>query len=955
MIPMMVQQRLKPEKLIYSDSIKHLLVRSCFEKRYKTEKENIKEKDKVPRFNPDVNYACILLETNNHVHMIAGRSGMADSERIVLAEAVNWAIAIAKIEKWRVGEIDPIYLKNLKPKKHYEDWDNTLFIKARPLLALFNIEIFSERHPCDRQGQNCYKLLQETLYLSGGRHKVYYAVDYIQGNSFELSVELDKVEERYLNIKRVEALEELQRDTNKETYQEKFFDAFYKQSSNLLRYIRSFEEALENAGTPEQEYKIRKNVHSKLKKLSFILINFRELSDSGVFTKDEKMSAEIEGVIGYLDKFMPCYVEEKRYIPRKDINHVFAFINDYFNPNTRKRKLLESDDSFDQEKRNQKTFPETPKSTLDSSLFNSSGNLDVNINYQYEDNDIQAILFARLQQLRIQNPKLFIKPIEIRAAIDNIFGLQLEGQLRQGARYQGAYICLIPCNLGNAHWVGILLEFGEKGEVRRAEYIDSSATVPIIPETFKEQLKRVYPEAYFQTRTLSQQHDSTSCGAYTIENLLISALNISSPEESSAIRSLHLESLRQYNPDFYSAFNKRQRNNRPTTADLQEQIGHLERLKGVWLSKPELNRILAIKQLLSCLPEEAKTELLQAFKPNLDPADIDDHGLHLNIIRIALQKSLRFESKALAELMELLFENWSPAKLLELDKLNFRVSYNEILAITESHLLPEKMSNLQRALAEQINEDTKFALKLQAELWSCDASDIGPSASIHLDNDNSSKQQSVSMLTQFRSKSDADDAKKTEKPESKKYQKQFENEGMPEVGHTSFASSSFESKTDNELEENDFVNETPPEMQPQREISTAPSEKSNIEAMEEIIIPETPPDAEFSNLVPVTEPSLSQQQSTSSTELTQKRIDLTDICDQYKPLCKAINNCNVMEVKGAVKNLGFTNAKDIKIYHNKNDTLGVILAASNISNKIADAIREAMEENKSGKGLSMRT
>ena len=46
MIPMMVQQRLKPEKLIYSDSIKHLLVRTCFEKRYKTEKENIKEKDK---------------------------------------------------------------------------------------------------------------------------------------------------------------------------------------------------------------------------------------------------------------------------------------------------------------------------------------------------------------------------------------------------------------------------------------------------------------------------------------------------------------------------------------------------------------------------------------------------------------------------------------------------------------------------------------------------------------------------------------------------------------------------------------------------------------------------------------------------------------------------------------------------------------------------------------------
>jgi hypothetical protein len=238
-------------------------------------------------------------------------------------------------------------------------------------------------------------------------------------------------------------------------------------------------------------------------------------------------------------------------------------------------------------------------------------------------------------------------------------------------------------------------------------------------------LQAVYPGARFEVRVLLQQNDNTSCGVYTIENLLTAALGISSLEESSAIRCLHLEALRQYNPDFYSIFNERQRNNRPTTAGLQEQLGYLDRLKGIWFSKPELNRILVIKQCLSRLPEEIQTPLLQAFKSK--PAD-DEHGLHLGNIRIALQKALKLEIKGLEELMELLFENWQSEDFLTLDKLKFRLSYNEILAITESHLLPDQISDLQQTLAEQIKQDEEFARALQAKLWNC------PEVSFHLPN-----------------------------------------------------------------------------------------------------------------------------------------------------------------------------------------------------------------------------
>ncbi len=341
----------------------------------------------------------------------------------------------------------------------------------------------------------------------------------------------------------------------------------------------------------------------------------------------------------------------------------------------------------------------------------------INKTYQYEDNDIQAILAARLQQLRTQNAGLFINPIAILAAVDNIAVLELESRLRQEAKCnKGARTLLIPCNLGEAHWTGILLVFSTEGQILRAEYIDSLTTDTAVPETFQVQLWKVYPTACFRTRSLLHQDDYTSCGAYTIENLLTMALGIPSFETTAeAIRSLHLATLRQYSPTFYSAFNERQRNNRPTTASLHEQLGYLDRLKGIWFSKPELNRILAIKCCLYHLPGELQMILLGAFQYN--PAYKDNHALHLDTIRKVLEEASQFESKILGELMQLLFGNWVPGDSLILDNIKFRVSYNEILAITQCELAIDQMSTLQQNLAEQIKQDEEFARNLQAELW----------------------------------------------------------------------------------------------------------------------------------------------------------------------------------------------------------------------------------------------
>ena len=95
------------------------------------------------------------------------------------------------------------------------------------------------------------------------------------------------------------------------------------------------------------------------------------------------------------------------------------------------------------------------------------------------------------------------------------------------------------------------------------------------------------------THPILKQNDGTSCGAYTVENLLLAAnFPMASVSNAEEIRHLHLECLQIHNHSFYQLFELRQRENRPTTVSLHEQLGYLAKLKNVWFSKQEISRIL---------------------------------------------------------------------------------------------------------------------------------------------------------------------------------------------------------------------------------------------------------------------------------------------------------------------------------------------------------------------------
>ncbi|MHB9148199.1 MAG: hypothetical protein ACYC2U_07470 [Candidatus Amoebophilus sp.] len=105
--------------------------------------------------------------------------------------------------------------------------------------------------------------------------------------------------------------------------------------------------------------------------------------------------------------------------------------------------------------------------------------VDINNEYQYEDIDIQAILGARVENITESSFEYQEKSVHILAAVDNIIPGQLQHRLeeerleeeRQSNR--GGRVLLIPCNLGNSHWVGILIEIDAAQQVVRAAYIDS--------------------------------------------------------------------------------------------------------------------------------------------------------------------------------------------------------------------------------------------------------------------------------------------------------------------------------------------------------------------------------------------------------------------------------------------------------------------------------------------------
>lgn len=294
-------------------------------------------------------------------------------------------------------------------------------------------------------------------------------------------------------------------------------------------------------------------------------------------------------------------------------------------------------------------------------LIETVNNIDykVNCDYEYEDQDITAILNARLRQY---NNSVNNTPVYSTAAVDTISYNQLVQRLQQekDSHPNGKRIVLIPCNIGNYHWVGLLLEFNDNNACSRAEFINSTSLN--IPQTLQRQLQAVYNKEFVDQYDVIMQSDGTSCGACTIENLILRMTNSSVPIgiRMSQLRAKHLNILnndadnffvseyeRIIRRRFYESFNNRQCMNQRTFDSKQfdsfKDSGSMSEL--------EILSIARIASLILNASVNVKKGILAAFRDCLD--DSKEPKIVLDKIRKVLWDFSK-DSKA-QELSALIF------------------------------------------------------------------------------------------------------------------------------------------------------------------------------------------------------------------------------------------------------------------------------------------------------------
>lgn len=195
-----------------------------------------------------------------------------------------------------------------------------------------------------------------------------------------------------------------------------------------------------------------------------------------------------------------------------------------------------------------------------------------NMHYEYDDIDINELLLLRAEEEGIDLDETILMP-----PAGNI-GEELAEQLRQETeRYRRRVLTgttattprtlLIPINLDNIHWAGLVIRLNANNQILQIQYIDplgdmdENETLTAI----KKNLRMVYGNRIqIEQVTILRQTDGAACGVLTIENLIRAAQRqldqiVANREITREIRRHHIELMERFRGDLHFAY--RQRNN----------------------------------------------------------------------------------------------------------------------------------------------------------------------------------------------------------------------------------------------------------------------------------------------------------------------------------------------------------------------------------------------------------
>ncbi len=219
----------------------------------------------------------------------------------------------------------------------------------------------------------------------------------------------------------------------------------------------------------------------------------------------------------------------------------------YEREGTRDKEIINEDNSSQEE-------------LLDEDIF-------VNLNYEYEDQDLNALL-----KLRAKAAGLDLSYVTIMAPLSGTQEQLKSHLLEELDRYQKrvsagtlpfARTILVPVNLYNLHWVGLVISFNEGNQTSNIQYIDSLGYE--IPEEIAKSLRAIYGEdIVIQNSFGLKQTDGMACGPLMVENLILAAKNqlearVTTEQEIKKIRNRHIILLEDAEPELQFYF--RQKNN----------------------------------------------------------------------------------------------------------------------------------------------------------------------------------------------------------------------------------------------------------------------------------------------------------------------------------------------------------------------------------------------------------
>ena len=357
-----------------------------------------------------------------------------------------------------------------------------------------------------------------------------------------------------------------------------------------------------------------------------------------------------------------------------------------------------------------------------SSHFITFNDVQVNTVYWYEDPEMYRILRNKLNERNFKTPDH--KDIFIDRTLCSLDEELLEEHLDRLDRRPG--ITLIPYNLGNNHWVGLLIEYNARRELCRAEYYDSlgNAAPKFLTAALKRHTRSGDSADEFTAEVPAiKQNNGHDCGPCTIANLLAAAGYPEDPGITPAQRRFnHLACLRN-NPDrssqvVYESFNKRQCGNRSSSEEFlpRKRIKYAKGLlstgtKGS-LSIEECSSLWQIAFDIKSISTQYGNDLIEALSPieNADPSE----QLHLQLTQI------REAFKTLAENSKEIHSTPTVAKAIktmmsyffglsdedQLDSASIKISIDQIPSLAK--LCEQSIAILER-------DKKKFSIKIDED------------------------------------------------------------------------------------------------------------------------------------------------------------------------------------------------------------------------------------------------